>query len=197
MTAETAETWTPAGWCLLFSCDVISYGDARRTDEVQKFLRDNMYRALEASFSHARIPFGDIYLEDRGDGVIAAVPADHDPALLVTTVFDGLKAHVKRGNRLASEIAQMRLRAAVHLGVARHDGRGLVGTDVNHLCRLLDAPSFKELVGRTPSPVCLITSERFYDDVIRKDVGVIDVEEYHHLHVSLKETDCPAWVRLP
>ncbi|MDX6741920.1 hypothetical protein [Actinocorallia sp. A-T 12471] len=197
MTGGDVRQWTPAGWCVLFSCDVISYGDARRTDEVQEFLREGMYRALEASFTHVGIPFGDLYLEDRGDGVISAVPAEHDPALLVTAVFDGMKVRVKRRNRLASEVAQMRLRAAVHLGVARYDGRGLVGTDVNHLCRLLDAPAFKDAIRDSDAPVALIASERFYDDVIRKDIGVIDVEEYHRLHVSFKETSCPAWIRIP
>ncbi|MCD0452395.1 hypothetical protein LO762_24860 [Actinocorallia sp. API 0066] len=189
--------WAPSGACLLFACDVVSYGDARRTDDVQEYVRAGLYRALEASFGHAGIPYQGVYMEDRGDGTIAAVPPEYDPALLVTAFFDRLRAELKRYNRLASEVAQIRLRMSVHPGVAKFDGRGLVGTDANHLCRLLDALSFKTAMADTGATLGLIVSERFHTDVVRRDSGVIDPDEYRPLRVAVKETDCVGWVRLP
>ena len=194
--AGSENAWLPSGACALFVCDVVSYGDSRRTDLVQAHIRRNLYGLLETSFERAEIPFGAAYREDRGDGVMLAVPPEHDPALLVTAVVDRLRADLGRYNELASEAARIELRVAAHLGIATHDGEGLVGTEVNHVFRLLEAPLLKGLVKDTGIEVGLIVSERFYDEVVRRDTGLISAKDYWRVPVAVKETECAGWLRL-
>jgi hypothetical protein len=91
----------------------------------------------------------------------------------------------------------MRLRLAVHTGVVRSDGDGLVGTAVNHVFRLLEAAQLKQLILRTGADVALIASDRVHEDVIRHGLGLVNPSEYHRVAVQVKETVAPAWIRIP
>ncbi|GAA2729411.1 effector-associated domain 2-containing protein [Actinocorallia aurantiaca] len=181
---------------MLFVCDVVSYGDAKRTDIVQAYIRENLYELLEASFEHALIPFSGVYKEDRGDGVLVAAPAEHDPAALVTVAVERLRADLGRYNSLSSEAARIALRVAVHIGIAKADAHGLIGTEVNHVFRLLEAPLFKAMVKDGGATIGLIVSQRFHDEVVLRDTGLISAEDYLRVPVSVKETDCSGWVRI-
>jgi hypothetical protein len=91
----------------------------------------------------------------------------------------------------------MRLRLAVHTGVVRSDGNGLVGTAVNHVFRLLEAVQLKQLILRTGTDVALIASDRVHEDVIRHGLGLVNPGEYHRVDVRVKETVATAWIRVP
>ncbi len=188
--------WRPSGTCTLFVCDVVSYGDDRRTDLVQEHIRGNLYGFLRAGFEHARIPFPAVYTEDRGDGVLIAIPAEYEPANLVTGVVERLRAELGRYNALSSEAARIELRVAVHVGIAKADAHGLVGVEVNHVFRLLEEPRFKSMMKESGATVGLMLSERFYDEIVRRDTGLIVAEDYLPMPVSVKETRCSGWVRM-
>ncbi|MEO3785989.1 hypothetical protein ABGB12_21890 [Actinocorallia sp. B10E7] len=175
---------------------MVSYGDAKRTDIVQAHIRKQLYELLKTGFELSSIPLSEVYREDRGDGVMVAVPPERDPASLVTGVVDRIRAGLGRYNELASEAARIELRVAVHLGTAVHDGEGLVGTEVNHVFRLLEAGTFKELVRDTGSTMGLIVSERFYAEVVERDTGLISAKDYWRIPVAVKETACSGWVRI-
>lgn len=194
--AESKKGWRPSGTCALFVCDVVSYGDAKRTDIVQAHIRKQLYELLQTGFEASGIPLSEVYREDRGDGVMVVLPLEREPAALVTGVVDRLRAGLGRYNDLASEAARIELRVAVHLGTAVHDGEGLVGTEVNHVFRLLDAGAFKELVRDTGSTLGLIVSERFYEEVVKRDTGLISAKDYWRIPVAVKETRCSGWVRI-
>lgn len=196
MLARSEGRWRPTGDCALFACDVVSYGDARRTNGIQRHIRKNLYELIEKSFDNGGIPYSAVYDEDRGDGLIAAVPREYEPALLITGVTDWLRAGLWQYNQVSSEAARIELRVAVHLGAAVHDGKGLVGVDVNHVCRILEESAFKALMKKRRAPIGVILSKRFHDDVVRTGMGLVVAEDYRPLGVSVKETECEAWVRL-
>ncbi|NVI91199.1 hypothetical protein [Actinomadura sp. BRA 177] len=184
--------WTPSGHCTIFVCDIISFG--KRPDHVQSHLRTVLYDGLRTCFDAAGLPFEGCYTEDRGDGVIVVLPPSYDPAGLAHPLPDHLRGALRRHNGLTAEHARMRLRVALHSGQLESDDKGIVGTTVNHVNRLLDAPSFKEALAETPAELGVLASDEFYRAVIQEGRGAIDPTEFRPIDVRLKETDTKAWL---
>ncbi|MGI5223990.1 effector-associated domain 2-containing protein [Actinoallomurus sp. CA-142502] len=189
--------WTPNGLCSLFVCDIASFGHRSRTDLDRRKIRTALYEGLRASFDDTGVPYDGCYREDRGDGAMVVVPPSVDTALLLTSVTGRLRAEVRQHNDVSVEPARMRLRLAVHIGVARSDAEGLVGTDVNHAFRILEAPHLKEILRMTGAEVALIASERVHTDVIRHGLGLVNPAEYHRIELRVKETVTTAWITVP
>lgn len=185
----------PSGRHAIFVCDIVAFGGAERHDRVQKHLRTALYGALRKGFDQSGVPFGRCYHEDRGDGVIVVPPAETDLALLVHPLVDRLRAELRRHNELASRVATIRLRVALHVGEIGSDSEGIVGVAVNFVHRLLEAPRFKETFNASNAHVGFIVSAEVYDTVIRPGEGLIDPDEYAPVDVRLKETDTTAWTR--
>jgi effector-associated domain 2 (EAD2)-containing protein len=191
-----SERGRPSGFLTLFVCDIVGFGRRNDRDRVQGHLRERLYAALRKGFDESGVPFDECYREDRGDGVIIVLPHGADDALLVHPLVDRLRGELRRGNELASDIATIRLRVALHRGRVESDANGLVGTSVNHVCRLLDAPAFKEEMEASAAYLGVLASQEFYQAVIQDGPGAIDPSDYHPVEVSLKETTASAWVRL-
>jgi hypothetical protein len=187
----------PSGFHTIFVCDIVGFGRRQGRDRVQEHLRATLYAALENAFDAAGLGFAGSYREDRGDGVMIVPPAEADSALLVHPLADHLRGEIRRANELASEIATMRLRVALHCGPMNSDANGLVGTTVNHVFRLLDAPGFKQAMEDSTAAVGLLASEEFYAAVIQDGRGAIDPAEFSPIDVSVKETAATAWIRVP
>ncbi|MFF5262190.1 hypothetical protein ACFY4C_24910 [Actinomadura viridis] len=197
MSGSVRDGWHPSGLCSQFLCDVASFGDASRTDDARTYVRKGLYDGLRTSFEAEGIPLAECYHEDRGDGVMVVVPPRIDPALLITSVAQRLRAEVRRHNEFSSAAVRMRLRVAVHTGDVHWDGAGLVGTAVNHAFRILDAEPFKELLRASGADLALIVSQRVYDDVVRHGRGLVDRRDYRQVEIAVKETHTTAWVTLP
>lgn len=189
--------WTPNGQCSLFVCDVASFGDHSRTDLERRKIRAALYEGLRRSFDDSGVPYGACHSEDRGDGALVVVPPAVDTTVLLTLLANRLRAEVRQHNDVSTEAARMRLRLAVHTGIVHSDGKGLVGTALNHAFRILEAPQLKQALRQTGADVALIASERVYDDVIRHGLGLVDPAEFYQVKLHVKETVAVAWMTLP
>ncbi|HEX2313995.1 MAG TPA: hypothetical protein VHJ17_09690 [Thermomonospora sp.] len=189
--------WRPSGRCAFFVCDIVDFTDPARSDRVRGHLHESLYAILEGAFTESGIAPSACYQEDRGDGAMVLVPPEVDPALLVHPLADLLRARLLDHNDLAAEAARMRLRVALHLGRATANDRGVVGTDVNHVHRLLDAPAFKAGLAASGGVLGVLASERLYDEVIRDARGLIDPGEFRPVEVAVKRTRATGWLRVP
>jgi class 3 adenylate cyclase len=189
--------WSPAGHCAIFVCDIVSFGDQARHDRIQRHLRSVLYEQLRQSFDASGAPLAGCYHEDRGDGVIVVVPPGIETALLVSPLADHLRAGLRRHNEISSDVAQIRLRVALHVGEVHQDGPGIVGTAVNHVNRLIEAPRFKDALNAAKAQFGLIVSPEVFNAVIRRGEGLIDPDEYLPVEVDVKETRTTAWMRIP
>ncbi|MFG2090374.1 MULTISPECIES: hypothetical protein [unclassified Spirillospora] len=189
--------WRPAGLCSLYLCDIASFGDPSRTDRVRVHVRDVLYESLGTAFRENGIAFDACYWEDRGDGVMIAVPPEYDLTALLTTVTDRLRAEIRHHNAVSGDSAKMQLRVAVHMGMARSDGRGLVGTAVNDAFRILDAPALKDALRVSGTAVGVIVSDRVYDDVVRHGWDLLDPGDYRPVEVQVKELTTRSWMNVP
>lgn len=175
--------------------DIVSFGARERSDDIQLYLRESLYRILQSAFTSAGIPWEQCRLEDRGDGALIILPTTPS-VLLVDPMALELKALVRRHNRVSSTAAQLQLRVAVHAGLVHVDDFGLSGSAVTHLFRLLDAPVFRRAVHESGTEVGVIISDSFYDDAVLPGLGMLDPASYTPLRIRVKETRTRGWMSL-
>jgi hypothetical protein len=179
----------------LAAVDICAFG-SRRDEDVQLHLRAKMYEFLADAFDMTRLPWSGSYREDRGDGALIILP----PAVLADTLLDPLANHLhallRRNNRLANDVARLRLRVAVHAGDVHRDANGVAGHAVIHLFRLLEASRFKKLLAAGDADLGLIVSDQLYQATTHR-AGLVDADAYQQINVRRKETRTKAWVWLP
>jgi hypothetical protein len=190
------EKWTPAGRCGLVAADVVGFGGQRRNRQVQTYLRDRLYKLIKNALRRSRVALDACYSEDRGDGLVIAIRPDIPTERLIHPFVEHVRAGLRLHNMVSSDLAQMRLRIALHDTEAWTDAHGLVGDGVIHLFRLLDASEFKQLVHRSGAYLAVITSDAVYNGTIRHAPGLIDPDDYAGIRVENKELSGTGWVRL-
>jgi hypothetical protein len=183
--------------CAVVAFDIADFGDRRRDDDVQLYVRAGLYRILEEAFEDAGVPWRECHREDRGDGVLIVVPALVATEALISPLTERVRVGLRRHNKLSSEPAQIRLRMALHTGHVHFDAYGVAGRTLVHAFRLLEAPTFKTAFAATGRELGCVISDRLYDDVIRHGPGLIDPDLYEAISVSVKETETRAWVHFP
>lgn len=183
--------------CAVFTVDIAEFGDLRRGDPVRVHMREAMYRYVVDAFEFAGVPWDATEHGDRGDGILVIVPARFPESVLIDPLLDRLRRGLHDYNRMATEIARIRLRAALHAGQVYHDANGLVGEAVNHTFRLLEADELKRTLSATEAQLAFITSDVLFDTVVRHGQGVIDSDGFREVAVEVKETEARAWIHLP
>ncbi len=178
----------------LLAFDICAFGDLRRSQEDRIYLRSKMYELVEAAFGRSGLPWEPTYREDRGDGILLALPAGLSTALLAEPLVTELGRLLHEHNRRANDASRLRLRMSLDAGHVTHDGRGLVGNAANRLHRALDAPEFKVRLGATSADLGVIVSDFVYGEVIN---GLPDSELYQPVFVEVKETKAQAWALFP
>ena len=193
---EREEKWTPAGRCSLVAADIVGFGEQHRNRQVQTYLRDSLYKLIGDALQKSGVELDACYSEDRGDGFVIAVRPDIPTERLIHPFVEYVRAGLRLHNMVSSDLAQMRLRVALHGTEAWTDTHGLVGDGVIHLFRLLDASEFKQLVRRSGAYLAMIASEAIYDGIIRHAPDLIDPDDYVGITVENKEMSGTGWVRL-
>jgi hypothetical protein len=82
---------------------------------------------------------------------------------------------------------------ATHVGPVHHDRYGFVGRDVNLLCRILDAPTFKRMLAESGAEIAFIASSYLYENIVVRRPSLIDPGLFKPMTVRVKETRTRAW----
>jgi tetratricopeptide (TPR) repeat protein len=176
--------------------DVEGFGGRHRTNLHQRVVRDGLYRGVREAFDEAGISWAECGHEDRGDGIFILAPADVPKGLFVEalprTLVKALRAH----NDTHKIEEQIRLRVALHAGEVTYDAHGVTAASINLTFRLLDAAPFKAALAESPGVLALITSDWFFDEVVRHSPDV-DPATYRPSTVVVKETTTVGWICLP
>lgn len=173
--------------------------DARRSGEYEDAdkpsMRAQLYRVLEAAFRQAKVARDAVHLEDRGDGVLAAVASRVPVTRLLGLWMVEVHEHLRHENRGLSR--PLGLRVGLHVGPVRHDERGISGRAVDLACRLADSPVARALLDAERADLVLVVSDGLYEDVVRGGGKYIDAAHYTAARLRLKEGEVTAWFRLP
>lgn len=179
---------------------LVVFGDACGSGQMslaaKRQTREGMYAAFAEAFASVGVKHDEVHQEDRGDGILAALHPAVPPSLMVgrwlTTLYESLRAH----NTVAA--TRLRMRVAMHVGPVVDDGRGLVGRAVDLTCRLCDSEAAKEIIARAEgSDLLHVVSEWLYGNVVAEGGRYIEPDHYRRVRVGNKETDEPAWFRVP
>ena len=155
-----------------------------------------MYDCVRRAFNAAGVPWEECDREDRGDSVFVLVPAEIPKSLFVDSVTSELLSALREHNSSHVTEEQIRLRMAVHAGEVAYDDHGVAAAAVNLTFRLLDAKPLKDALAESPGQLALITSDWFFDDVVRHSQR-IDPATFRPVWITVKETSAVAWIALP
>ncbi|MEU6148410.1 tetratricopeptide repeat protein [Actinosynnema sp. NPDC047251] len=175
--------------------DVENFGSPRRTTVHQLAVRTGLYGMLRSVFESTGVPWDDCDHEDRGDAVFVLVPPNVAKARFVEQVPPALAAAVHEHNHAHPPEERIRLRMAVHAGEVAYDEHGVTAAAVNLTFRLLEAPRFKTALAESPGELALITSNWFFDEVVRH--SAVDPATFRRISVQVKETSTTGWVGVP
>ncbi|WP_234380361.1 hypothetical protein [Streptomyces sp. CMB-StM0423] len=179
---------------LVVSADI--KGSGRLGHRARLRARQGMYEVFEAAFAAVGVGGDRVHLEDRGDGVLAALAPEVPPAALVGLWLEEVHQGVREHNEGLSE--PLRLRIAMHGGPVGDDGRGLVGRAVDLACRLCDSEPAKAILAADDDVhVVFVASDVLYHSVVAEGGRFVEPEHYRPIPVRAKETDEVAWFHVP
>ncbi|SFY50739.1 hypothetical protein [Streptomyces sp. F-1] len=179
---------------LLF--DIEKYSD--RDDVEQAYLRRVLYDIADRALERAGIDETLRQRADRGDSVMELIDAGASVPALLRALLTEVPARLHGYNRLASSSAQIRLRGVVATGYVAVDERGgWVGSDLNHACRLLDAPLLRDALRERDNGFALCVSEGVHTGIVRHDHHGIRAAEFHPVTLTSKNGPLRAWLHGP
>ncbi|MGK5554751.1 hypothetical protein ACSNOI_24350 [Actinomadura kijaniata] len=180
----------------LIGLDIVGFSGPRRTEDVQRLLCDTMYGVAEQAFSMTSLSWEDTRRDNRGDGMLIAVPSAVRACDIVEPLHYHLAARLRRHNRLANDLTHLRLRMAIHVGEVEYGDHAMLGHDIIDLCRLLDSHEFRQVMAKNPrADLGVLVSERLYQGAAAK--GAIDPDAYTSLTVSHGQNRTRAHLWLP
>lgn len=183
--------------CALFAVDIAGFTQPSRDDDIRLYLHEQLYEILEKAFDHSDIPWRDCFHEDRGDGVLVVVPPSIAYRGMIDPLPERLRGLIRRHNHVSCEAAGIQLRAAAHVGPVDHDGHGFVGSDINLLCRLLEAQPLKRTLAGSAAELALIVSDYVYSTVVCRYPSLVSPDAFRSVRFQIKYTRARAWIYLP
>ncbi|MEV6910369.1 hypothetical protein [Amycolatopsis sp. NPDC051071] len=175
--------------------DVVGFTAPDRILPDRLAVRQGMYEVLKTAFAESAVDFDSCAREDRGDGALILLPPGTTKSLVADRLPDRIAVALRRYNWTRTSQAQIRLRVSLNSGEVLNDGNGWVGEAVDTAFRILDAPWAKEAFAESGRMIAFISSERFFDDVIAPDPGLLP-ELYSPIPVSVKTFTGTAYLRL-
>ncbi|MER6264779.1 hypothetical protein ABT203_35250 [Streptomyces sp900105245] len=176
--------------------DIEKYSD--RDDVEQAYLRRVLYDIADRALESAGVDETLRRRADRGDSVMELIDAGASVPALLRTLLTEVPAQLHGYNRRASSSAQIRLRGVVADGyVAVDEHGGWVGSDLNHACRLLDAPLLRAALRERDNGFALCVSEGVHAGIVRHDHHGVRAADFHPVTVTSKNGPLRAWLHGP
>jgi hypothetical protein len=149
--------------CVAFDLEKYSSGNDVAQIEKQRALAAMVRDASE----HGALGCEAWLRQAQGDGELALLPPGINEGDVITGLWREFRKGLHRYNRHVRDAARLRLRVAIHEGMAYAADNGFAGAAVNTVCRLRDCAEAKDALRGSDSDLILIVSDRIFDDVIR------------------------------
>jgi hypothetical protein len=150
--------------------------------------------ALDEAASQCGLRREDWWRQDSGDGEMAVIDDDGCEPVVV----ERFPIAVSEALRTASPKGDVRVRLAVHHGVAQPAAKGYAGPGVNEVSRILNADAVRGVLDAVPGAnLALLLSERTFLDVVRRGYTALRTADFQPLAVRNKEFSERVWVTVP
>jgi hypothetical protein len=173
---------------LLLAIDAKGYGSG--DDQQQHAVVTSLPKVLDAAATRAGLDRTTWARQPGGDGELAVLPPSESESEPV--VVDGfvreLNSVLAEYNRNRQDAARLRLRLAVHNGVAIPAGEGFSGQGVVAVCRLVDSHAVKELLAQVlAADLAVVVSDRVFLDTVAQRHTSLRKEDFRKVTVRNKE----------
>jgi hypothetical protein len=175
----------PLVYRLLLAVDIQAY--SKRTTIEQLRAQHLLSRVLDEAANHIGL---DRALWDKqvgGDGELATLPEDADPAPVAGDFVIALAAGLRELNRDRDGGPALRVRLALHHGTMTAGPFGPAGDAPIVVQRLLDAAPLRRLLIDDPGrDVAYVVSESLYGDVVRTGFCALPPSAFQAIKVTAK-----------
>jgi hypothetical protein len=181
---------------LLISVDAKGYGGGhdQRHVSVQRMLTE----ALDEAAANAGLNRRRWLKQGNGDGELALLPQTEPEPRVVEDFVRELDAALARRNRDVRSAARLRLRLAIHHGMAAPASNGFAGQGVVAVSRLVDSePLRAALDAASGANLAVILSHRVFTDSVAQWHTSLRPAELRKVRVSNKEFTEDAWLLVP
>ena len=179
--------------CTIIFTDVVGFGQRTRNDEDRMVIRRSLLDMTQTALGELREK---CYYEDRGDGILLVAPANIPTVQVLHCVLGGLPYALRRHNHIYGPSVQIQLRLASDVGPVTSDTLGVQGEAIIRAARMIEAGALKSSIARDQANLGIVISEFAYNTAIAQPGGLIDPAGYHRIHVRVKETSQPAWMKI-
>jgi hypothetical protein len=183
--------------CVIAGVDIADFTRRDRDDDIRRFLHKALYGMLVTALGQAGIRWDDCFHEDRGDGVLLVIPPSMTARAIVDPFLRYLRDLVRLHNHACQPAAKVQLRVAATIGPVDHDGEGFIGSDVNHMARMLEARPLKRALAASKADVAFIASEYLYDNVVCRYPTLVCPGDFQPVRFQVKYARAKAWIYLP
>ncbi|MEV5821763.1 hypothetical protein AB0L22_21610 [Micromonospora haikouensis] len=178
------------------SVDAEGYGG--RDDCAQHDMQRTLVQLLDAAAARAKLDRTTWLRQGVGDEELSLVPLGPDEPRMVDDFPRQLDAELARYNRSRDPAERLRLRMALHVGVAYRADNGFAGQGVVVVSRLLNAAPVRSALKLAPAVnLALIVSDVVFTDVIGQGHTTLVADDFRRVEVSEKEYRATAWLRVP
>lgn len=172
--------------------DIEKFGPRKHIEQAEA--QRVMYAFLRQVLAKAEIEQTATRIEDRGDGVFVVLDAEVSKVKLIRSTLTELPTALYDHNRLASDTAKIRIRAAVHAGDVEITSEGVVGTPAIEVFRLLNSKKLYAQLEESGEQLVFAATDAIYRDVIRHDHSGVRVDHFHPIDADDKEPRVAAWI---
>ncbi|MEU6818550.1 hypothetical protein [Streptomyces sp. NPDC046860] len=180
----------------LFSVDAEGYG--RSHPRRQHWMQDAIDHVLTQAATEVGFERERWQTQFAGDSAFSVLGADESEPLLVDDFVRHLDSGLREVNDGREAAARLRLRAAIHHGVAVPARGGFSDHGAVETARILDCGPLREALRLSPSAVLAVAvSREVFHTVIGGAYTTLRAEEFREARVRTKEFDDAVWIRVP
>lgn len=135
--------------------------------------------------------------QEQGDGYLILAPLDGTEPRYVDGFVRQMVAQLARLNHGRLTDAHLRVRVALHHGVAYPGESGFVGDAAILACRLRDADACRQALVERDTDLVLILSSATYHDVVAAGHTPLDPAEFTRVSIDERKVRETAWIWSP
>lgn len=172
-------------------------GYSGRDTKAQHDLQAALPALINAATAEAGLDRLTWEVQQQGDGELAVVPRDQDERLVVDDFVRRLDANLDSYNAERRDDARLRLRLAMHFGIATPSENGFVGSAPVIVSRLLGSTHLRAALADNPgSDLVVALSDGLYEDLILGRHTSLPPAAFSSCLVQEKTYEGRAWIRV-
>lgn len=180
---------------LLVSVDARGYG--RASGRMQGEIQRGLLKVLDEAAEKAGLRRETWHKQGAGDGELAVLPLNEPEVRVVERFPRELRDALRRLNRDRNDEARLRLRLAVHFGMAKPGPNGYQHPGPVVVSRLCDSEPLKRMLAASGADLVVVFSQQIHSDTIQAGLTLLGPAELRQVRVKVKEFDEDAWIWVP